>query len=64
MSDIKRKLKKAMIDKDVLMYNLAEGTGVSPVQVSRIVNGQSDGSMEWWRKAATFLGVEMSEIVE
>lgn len=64
MDNKKRKLKKVMIDKNVLMYNLAKGTGVSAVQISRIVNGQSDGSMEWWRKAAEFLEVEMSEIVE
>jgi DNA-binding Xre family transcriptional regulator len=64
MNNVKKKLKKVMIDKNVLMMNLAKGTGITSVHVSRIVNGQSPGSMEWWKKAAEFLGVELSEIIE
>ena len=57
------KLKSKMIEKNLLMYDLAKLTGVTSVQVSRIVNGHSKGSVTWWEKAAKVLSCEVSEIL-
>lgn len=59
-----KKLKKAMIDKDMKIKDLAEKTGVSIGQISLILNQKSDGSLAWWRRAAEVLGVELSDILE
>lgn len=59
-----KKLRKLLIDKNMRLYQLAEATGLTYRQVSRILNGSSNGSFKWWRKAAEVLGVDISEIVE
>lgn len=57
-------LRKKMAEKSVIAYELARATGVTSVQVSRVLNGHSNGSIEWWQKAAEFLGVELKDIIE
>ena len=52
-----------MLEKDMLMYDLAKATDVSSVQVSRIVNGHSNGSLKWWNKAAEVLDCTILEIM-
>jgi len=59
-----RKIKKVLNDKKMGNIELAELTGRSERQVRRIVNGYSEGSVVWWRKAAKVLGVNMSDIIE
>lgn len=59
-----KKLRKLLIDKEMKIVELAELTGVDYRQVSRIINGHSDGSLKWWRKAAEVLGVELKDILE
>lgn len=59
-----KKIRKMMIEKEMLVYDLAEKTGVTSVQVSRIINFKSKGSMGWWEKAAEALGCEVSDIIE
>ena len=59
-----KKLRKRMIEKDMLVYDLAEKTGVTSVQVSRIINFKSKGSMGWWEKAAVALECKIEDIIE
>lgn len=59
-----KKLRKLLIDKDLKFKQLAEMTDVSFRQVSRIINGTSEGSLKWWRKAAEVLEVDITEIME
>lgn len=59
-----KKLRKLLIDRDMKFYQLADATGITYRQVSRIVNGSSNGSFKWWRKVAEILGVDVSEIIE
>lgn len=60
----KLKLRKVMLDKEMSAKKLADETGFTTVQISRIMNGHSNGSIKWWKLAAEKLGVEMSEIME
>ena len=53
-----------LIEKKMLMYELGKQTGRSSVQISRIVNGHSKGSMDFWEKAAIVLECNVSDIVE
>lgn len=57
-------LRKKMAEKSVIAYQLAKATGVTSVQVSRVLNGHSNGSLEWWNKAAKYLEVELKDIIE
>jgi len=59
----RKKLRMKMIEKDMLYYDLAKKTKVSSVQISRIVNGHSNGSIEWWENAAKALECDVSEII-
>ena len=59
-----KKLRKMLIDANINFRVLAEKTGVTYMQVSRIVNGHSNGSTKWWRKAAEVLGCDITEIIE
>lgn len=59
-----KKLRKMLIDKGTSPIKLAESTGVTYQQVNRIMNGSSNGSLAWWKKAAEVLGVDVSEILE
>ena len=59
-----KKLRKLLVDKECNLTELAKATNVTLKQVSRIVNGQSNGSLKWWKKAAEVLGCELSDIVE
>ena len=59
-----KKLRKSMIDADVKVKDLATKTGVSDTQIRRILNGDSNGSLDWWRKASDVLGVAVGDILE
>lgn len=59
-----KKLLKMMIDKNYTKQKLADATGVTARQVRLIANGESNGSLKWWKKAAEVLGCELSDIVE
>lgn len=59
-----KKLLKVMIDKDMTKIMLAEKTGITDRQVRKIVMGESNGSLTWWKKAAEVLGVELIDIIE
>ena len=60
----RNKLKKVMVDKEIMFYQLAKETNVSVVHISRIATGESNGSVKWWRRAAEVLGVEIGDIIE
>jgi DNA-binding Xre family transcriptional regulator len=59
-----KRLLKMMIDKGYTKQQLADATGVTARQVRLISNGESNGSLRWWKKAAEVLGCELSDIVE
>ena len=59
-----KKLRKMLIDKNMNFRTLASLTDITYRQVSRIVNGHSNGSLKWWRKAAEVLGCDVTEIIE
>jgi DNA-binding Xre family transcriptional regulator len=59
-----KKLLKLMIDREHTIQMLADKTEVTSAQVRRIVSGESNGSVKWWKKAAEVLGCELSDIVE
>jgi len=59
-----KKLLKLMIDREHTIQMLADKTEVTAAQVRRIVSGESNGSVKWWKKAAEVLGCELSDIVE
>ena len=59
-----KKLRKALIDSDMSIKLLAEKTGVTDRQVRRIINGYSNGSVAWWKRAAEVLNVNISDIIE
>ena len=64
MFELNKKLKIKLIERGTGRYDLAVATGVSETQVSRIMNGHSDGSVDFWRKAADFLDCEIGDIIE
>lgn len=59
-----KKLRKMLIDKGLSPIQLAEKTNVTYQQVNRIMNGSSNGSITWWKKAAETLQVDITEIME
>lgn len=59
-----KKLRKMLIDKGFSAIQLAEKTNVTYQQVNRIMNGSSNGSIAWWKKAAETLQVDITEIME
>ena len=59
-----KKLRKVLIDANMNFRTLAIETGITYRQVSRIVNGHSNGSMKWWKKAAEVLNVNLTDIIE
>lgn len=59
----KKNLIKMLVEKEISQGNLAKAIGMSSVQVNRIVNGKSKGSMSFWENAAEFLGCEVKDII-
>ncbi len=57
MSNFGKEVKKAMIDKDVKLKDLASEIGVSTPYISDILNGNRTGS-KYKAKIAEFLGLE------
>lgn len=57
------KLQIKMIEHEMLQGELAKSVGLTVVQVNRIVNGKSKGSMTFWEKAAAALGCQVADIL-
>ena len=61
---MKKKLKIEMIQKDISIEDLAKEVNISVVQLSKVINGKSDGSVTLWRKLATSLSCKIGDIIE
>lgn len=58
------KLKKLLKEKDISVTELSEKTGKCLRHTRRIVNGHSQGKIDWWIAVSRLLNVNIDDIIE
>lgn len=57
--NIRKEIRKAMIDRDVTQAALAEATGLTPAHVSDLLRGRRGDLGSGWRRVLDALGLEL-----
>jgi DNA-binding Xre family transcriptional regulator len=59
----RNKLRYKMIEMDINGLELCEKVGITPTQLSRILNNKSGGTIKTWEKIAKALECNVSDII-